>query len=98
MVAKAVQIGQRLFPRQLDATAHFSEMLAKYKVGSVIEASDASDLSELLLRHRDSTSKIGAGVDFFTTTVSEQGSKCFAIVRIDGTLEPFSFHHCIRRV
>ena len=96
-VRKPVSVGGLHFERQMDAIGHFSSMLSRYGVGSVIEGSDASQLGALLAKHKDFSDKVGEGVEFLTTTISEQGSKCFAVMRIDGTVEGFSFHRCIKQ-
>ena len=95
MPAKAVTIGDRDFPRQMDALAFFKDMLARYKKGDVVSEDDQRDLSALLERHADRDLKFGTGVDFFRVDADSYGGKCFWVVRRDGTEDDFSYRRCV---
>jgi hypothetical protein len=96
--AKPVQVGLRLFPRQLDALSHFKAILEKYDVGAVVDSpTDIEDLDALLLRHKDLDEKVGRGVLHFVAMFSSEGTKCFGVKRIDGSVVDFSFHRCINQ-
>jgi hypothetical protein len=93
--AKPMVLGRLSFTKQTDAKSYFSELLGRTRVGSIVAKNDADDLLLLLRLHRDVEEKIGCGVDFFTAMISDEGSKCFAVVRKDNTMTDFSFHRCI---
>ena len=95
-VRKPVTVGSLHFERQQDAVDHFSAMLSRYHLGGIVEGVDAVHLNDLLAMHKNRAEKVGEGIKFFTTTISAQGSKCFAVMRVDGTVEGFSFHRCIK--
>jgi hypothetical protein len=94
-VAKPVQIGERYFPRLGDAKDFFKEMLGRYSLGDSVSESDSVDLMALLSRHRDYLGKVGVGVDGFIILFSEYGNKCFGVVRVDGSVEDFTYLRCI---
>lgn len=95
MPSKPVQIGLRLFPRQKDALDFFSQMLASYRPDQVVSDGDSDDLNQLLKRHVRYDEKVGVGIAGFCVMLSPQGSKCFAVVRTDGTREPFTYKYCV---
>jgi len=90
-----VQIGIRTFGSKKAALAHFREMLNRYDVGDRVVADDAIDLSELLKRHSEYRKKLGVGVDHFEVLGADFGSRCFHVVRIDGSYEDFSYPYCV---
>lgn len=94
-VAQAVELEGKTFRTKGDATAYFSKMLAKYAVGAEVSGDDAALLSQLLKRHKCYEVIVEGGVDSFTTMISEEKSKCFAVLREDGSLCGFSYHKCI---
>lgn len=98
MAAKPLRVGDLNFRIQGDAFEFFSAMLARYDVAAHIEDADAMHLRALLERHRCKDQIIGPGIDSFTTTVSPQGSKCFAVLRVDGTVEGFSYRKSICQI
>lgn len=98
MAAKPLKIGELDFRIQGDAFKYFSSMLARYDVAEYIPESDAVHLRALLERHRCKDEIVGAGIDSFTTTISPQGSKCFAVLRADGTPAGFSYKKCISQI
>lgn len=96
--SKPLQIGQHYFPRQLDAVNHFSNLLGGRRLGDEIEAGqEFAELSALLSRHKDSVAKVGCGVRAFVIMLSAEGTICFGVKRVDGTVEDFSFHRCIKQ-
>ncbi|MBO9855301.1 DCL family protein [Xanthomonas sp. A1809] len=95
MAAKSVQVGSRVFVLQKDALQFFKGMLGRYKVGDRVLTDDEVDLRALITLHIDSVQKIGAGVDHFEVLEDGYGGRCFWIVRIDGTLEKFSYISCV---
>lgn len=94
-VAQAVKLEGKIFRTKGDATAYFSSMLKKYSVGAEVLGYDAVLLSQLLKRHKCYEVIVKGGVDSFTTMISDEKSKCFAVLREDGSLCGFSYHKCI---
>lgn len=90
-----VQIGSRSFGSKKDALAHFREMLNRYDLGDRVLAEDSADLRELLKRHSDYKRKLGVGVAHFEVLGADFGSRCFHVVRTDGSYEDFSYPHCV---
>lgn len=95
MAAKPISIGNRKFPRQLDALNFFKQMLARYSPGDRVSDVDAVDLHSLLLRHRDVVKKIGCGVSHFMVQKDGYGGRCFWVVRTDGSQEDFTYKRCV---
>lgn len=93
--AKPVTIGKHHFARQMDAMEFFSSMLQRYYVDQEIDEEDAELLGVLLSRHIRYSEKIGPGLRGFCAMISPEGTKCFGVVRVDGTREPFSYRYCI---
>jgi hypothetical protein len=92
---KPVTIGHRFFERQGEALEFFKAMLARYGVGEDIGEQDESDLRALLARHIHYEEKAGPGVAGFCTMIAPEGSKCFGVVRTDGTIVPFTYISCV---
>lgn len=93
--AKPVVLSTRSFAKQGDAMTYFSNMLRRYAPGDRVSPADAADLEQLLHRHPNAASKIGAGIDHFEVQEAEYNTQCFRVVRVDGTWESFSFHPCV---
>lgn len=92
---KSVELGIRSFDTQGEATTFFKDMLNRYKPGDQVLYEDGLDLATLLERHTEYVSKVGCGVSHFQVVMTEHGTQCFRIVRIDGTGTDFSYRHCI---
>lgn len=75
----------------------FREMLRGYKPGDRVSDVDALDLFSLLGRHPEYVQKVGTGVSHFTIIMTEHGTPCFRIERVDGSGTDFSFMVCIRQ-
>ena len=96
MPSKPVSIATRDFKSQSDAMAFFKAMLNCYKQGDRVADVDAFDLAALLERHTEYAEKVGVGVNHFEVMVTDQGTRCFRIVRSDGSGTDFSYPHCVR--
>jgi hypothetical protein len=90
-----VQIGDLTFPTKGTATEHFRRMLNRYAVGDRVADGDAVQLASLLRKHPDAEQKIGTGVDYFSVRNAEFGTRCFEVVRSDGSAIDFSFRWCV---
>ncbi|KAG0474855.1 hypothetical protein HPP92_014541 [Vanilla planifolia] len=73
------------------------EILLKYPINRNVTAADRKILMSALAFHPSSNAKIGTGVQDFKVGYSSghHGSKCFIVVRTDGTSEDFSYHKCV---
>ncbi|WP_443027821.1 DCL family protein [Sphingorhabdus sp. M41] len=70
-------------------------MLNSYDPGDRVTTRDNDLLSALVLRHPESSEKIGSGIKDFSVRSADFGTQCFWINRIDGTSEKFAFRSCI---
>lgn len=70
-------------------------MLSRYRVGDDVQAEDEVHLRALLERHAHRDEKIGSGLSGFCVTLAPEGSKCFAVVRTDGSVAPFTYIGCV---
>ncbi len=93
--AKPVELATRSFEKQSDATAFFREMLNSYRPGDRVSDEHSLDVAGLLERHPEYATKVGCGVDHFEIEMTEHGTQCFRIVRVDGSGTDFSYPHCI---
>jgi Protein of unknown function (DUF3223) len=84
------------FPTQSAAAKFFRDMTWRYQDCQRINDADAQHLAALLEWHSERDEKIGAGVDHFEVAWADFGTRCFCIVRRDGTLINFSYRHCIQ--
>lgn len=92
---KPVELATRNFNTQDEANAFFSAMLNRYKPRERVSDQDHLDLVALLERHPEFHAKVGRGVDHFQIMMTDQGTQCFRIVRIDGTGTDFSIKKCV---
>jgi hypothetical protein len=93
--SKFVELDTRTFKTQSEATTFFREMLSRYEPGNRVNDEDSLDLAALLERHPNYVTKIGCGVDHFGVEKTQHGTKCFRVVRVDGSNTDFSYPKCI---
>ena len=93
--SKPVELATRSFDKQGDATLFFKTMLNHYRPGERVSDDDGLDVVALLERHTEYVMKVGCGVDHFEVVMTEHGTQCFRIVRVDGSGTDFSYPHCI---
>jgi len=92
---KPVHLGTLSFATRQEALAHFKAMLARYRPEQTVGDADASELAELIKRHPDHDEKVGPGVHHFEVMHADFNTKCFAIVRTNGTRVDFSYKVCV---
>ena len=90
-----IDLGHIQFRIKDDARKHFSAMLTKYSIGDPISPEDTKDLASLLRRHESYDEKVGVGIDYFVVMDDGHNYKCFGIMRVDGSLEDFTYKGCI---
>lgn len=93
--SKPVSLSSKQFPTRGLAAEYIRGMLRKYRPGDRVSDADAKDVESLLDRHPDREDKVGCGVDHFEVQEADFGSKCFRVVRIDGSWARFSYKKCI---
>ena len=97
MVARKIALTTRVFEKAGDGTAFFKEMLNRYQIGDAVSAVDAKDLDALMERHDERDEKIGVGVDHYEVQRGPEGmTRCFWIVRTDGSRIDISYLHCLK--
>jgi hypothetical protein len=71
-------------------------MLSRYRPGDRVNEDDSRDLASLLKRHSRAAEKIGPGIHHFEVMSADYDTKCFWAVRLDETMESFSYPppHC----
>jgi hypothetical protein len=95
MPKHSVKLGTLIFPAKKEAKAYFRGMLRRYKPGDKVVDNDALQLGLLLQRHPHAKEKIGPGIKHFEVMSADFNSQCFWVVRIDETVERFSYKACI---
>jgi len=77
--------------------AHCSSILNLTKNGEKIGEKDHIFLKELLEKHKNKDAKL-KDLSYFTTGQPKEfaSSRCFFIVKSDGTQEDFSVHKCLQ--
>jgi Protein of unknown function (DUF3223) len=98
--ARRISVGTRSFDKAGDATAFFKEMLNRYRIGDRVSDEDAVDLSALLERHDDRDEKVGTGIAGFEVNnppadAPPYSTRCFWVMRTDGTKLDISYKHCL---
>ncbi len=95
MARIALEIGGLSFPTKSTAADHFRKMLYRHEIASQIPDPDATELNWLLERHPEFRDKLGGGIEHFSVRNALYGTRCFEIVRKDGSTTDFSFHSCV---
>jgi hypothetical protein len=98
--ARKIPLTTREFAKAGDATAFFKAMLNRYEIGDRVSPEDALDLSALLERHDERDEKIGTGIAGFEVNIPPAdappfSTRCFWVVRRDGSKIDFSYPHCL---
>lgn len=70
----------------------------RYKMGEILPKEDKSIVMHALLYHPRSQEKIGVGIEEIMIGFNPEfpKSRCFVVVRKDGSIEDFSYHKCLR--
>ncbi len=94
--AKPLILDTISFNSRDEATQFFKKMLYSYGIGEKISDQDAPHLRALLENHPELEEKLGDGYSHFTIMAAEFNTRCFCIVRKDGTSIDFSYPYCIK--
>jgi hypothetical protein len=95
-------INSKHFRSQKEIDNHYSNIIAKYEWGEPISAEDHMDAIALLDFHPDKAEKMGCGmshIEVRRNTHEAHGfnTKCFFVVRTDGTAIDFS-KSCLKHI
>ncbi len=90
-----VEICKIRFEKKGDALNYLRQILNKYTLNSRLNAEDEKFLRSALERHPEHEQKVGSGVDYFEVRAADYGTRCFWVVRVDGSVERFSYKSCV---
>lgn len=90
-----MQIGDITFKTKKEALTHFRQILNSYNFGDKLTTEDLKDILQLLRIHEKSVEKIGCGVKKVVIKEVRFKTKCFNLIRIDGSSEIISYTKCI---
>lgn len=99
--SRPFQLGGRTFYAAEDMTAYFRKILNKTRTGAFLPHAEHAMVMELLQRgHRTAKEKLGPGVSGVTVLPHPQypDTRCFHLVRVDGTYADFSYRKCVRNI
>jgi len=82
-----VSVGGKSFESKADALAYFKAILNSYEFGERLKEFDFNDVISLIESHPKREKKMGAGIKEVRVVKSKYNSKCFELVRVDGTAE-----------
>jgi len=100
-LGRPFQLGGRSFYASEDMTAYFRKILNKTRTGAFLPHGEHAMVMELLQRgHRTAKEKLGPGVSGVTVLPHPQypDTRCFHLVRVDGTYADFSYRKCVRNI
>lgn len=90
-----IDIGHLSFKSKKDALNFLKEILNTYSVGDEVNVEHEKILKMALEKHPSREIKIGAGIEKFVVDFGDFRTKCFWIVRVDGTKVNFSYKACL---
>lgn len=79
------------FKHKKDALAYFKNIVNSYKPIQTINENDFKDLVELIENHPDKEEKIVCGIKKNQVIEVRYKTKCFELIRKDGSTEVFSY-------
>jgi DNA-directed RNA polymerase-4 subunit 1 len=94
---KTYIIAEKEFATKTAATEFIKSILYKYNLDDKVVGEDFDFVFELLKRRPDCQEKIGVGVKEFIVRRHEKwgNTRCFYVVRIDGSSEAFGYRGCL---
>lgn len=95
-MAIQIKLGSVTYATKTEAKASVKKLLASYSVGQQVEDWEHQMvLCDLVLMHESWKQKVGCGIAGFKVQREEKHqSKCFWLVRVDGTSTDFSYIEC----
>ncbi len=88
-------IGDKEFKYKKDALSYFKDILNSYEPTQIVNEKDFNDLVGLIEIRPDKDEKIGCGIEKIQIIEVRYKTKCFELVRTDGSSEIFSYRNCI---
>lgn len=88
-------IGDKEFKYKKDALSYFKDILNSYAPTQIVNEKDYYDLVGLIEIRPDKDDKIGCGIEKFQVIEVRYKTKCFELIRKDGSTEIFSYRNCI---
>lgn len=90
-----VTMGELCFASKAEANQYFSAILNNTRLGAELIGNDLSDVMALLSCHPDALKKMGAGVKTIKVDKALYKTRCFHVIRVDGSSDNFSINRCI---
>lgn len=90
-------LGDITYSSKKELKSRMSKYLVDTPSGHIIkDFSKIKLLKDLIYLHYDYERKVGSGIKYFFVQRNNVGSgKCFAIKRVDGSIETFSYKNCL---
>ena len=92
---KPIEIGVRFWEFQKDALKHYQDILSSYEIDDELIGEDFNEIFDLIKNHPSAEEKIGNGVASIVVKGDAYGSKCFHIIRKDGSQDNFSYRKAV---
>ncbi len=94
---KAYAIAEKEFPTKTATIEFIKSILYKYNLNDKVMGEDFDFVLALLKRRPDHEEKIGVGVKEFIVRRHEKwyNTRCFYVVRTDGSKEAFGYRGCL---
>jgi hypothetical protein len=91
MARKGYTVCGEFFKTKAAIRERVRSILYAYPTGTRVSSKDSAFLLELLHNHPNAEEKIGCGVEAFEVRQESSISRCFYLIRIDGSTENFSY-------
>jgi hypothetical protein len=91
-----ITVGKEIFKTQKALQDRVRAILWAYKPETVLSDEHREFIFELLKRHPRVEEKIGAGIQLIRVVKNFYGSQGFEILRVDGSVDDFSYKECIK--
>lgn len=92
-----VKLGPKIFNTSVEMFDYFYKYLHQWPLNVNVNKYEYMVLLDLLIKgHHESDKKVGPGVEAFQVQVHPMWkSRCYCLVRKDGTLDDFSYRKCV---
>jgi len=91
-----ITVGKEMFKTQKALQDRVRAILWTYKPETVLSDEHREFIFELLKRHPRAEEKLGAGIQLIRVVKNFYGSQGFEILRVDGSVDDFSYKECIK--
>lgn len=88
---ESIKIGEKEFATKKNALIFYKTILNAYDFGEELNTKDFNDIMDLLETHPKVKEKIGVGIDKVRVGKVQYNTKSFELLRIDGSIEYFSY-------